>query len=90
MENACNSIYEVQALIEEGVEPEDVVEVSVPAYVDNFVVYNHNVNEQKIYEQDRKTKLYWSWKVKKLHKNRFQVIETFSSTKPETIELYDQ
>jgi len=87
---ALNSIYEVSTQSEEEELDEDGFEVAVlkkvPVYLDNFMYYNMKVREAANTKKGDKGYL----KIKKIHKNRFQLLENFTSHSMEEIELYDE
>ena len=101
MESACNSIYEAHVEVEETELDEDGFSYfktkATPVYLDNFFVYNTKtrvLNRKEEIAQKKKQKKappypFTNLQVKKIHKNRFQVIQTFEGNKPKLIEMYN-
>lgn len=89
MTNAMNSIYEVIVQSDENEIDDEGYEVAklkqTPAYFDNFLYYNWKIKEASATKKGEKGYL----KIKKIHKNRFQLLENFTSHMMEEIELYD-
>ena len=89
MTAVMNSIFEVPTQSDKYEIDSDGDEIAIqeqaPAYLDNFLYYNKKVIEASNTKKGDKGYL----KIKKLHKNRFQLLENFTSHSMEEIELYD-
>jgi len=94
MTAAMNSIYEVITMTDEYITDSVGDEIAVlkptPAYLDNFIYYNMRVKEAKVVKDNKGKAGQEYLKLKKLHKNRFQLIENFTSHVREEIELYEE
>lgn len=97
---ACNSIYEVTVedskTYTDQYGDEIYMTKVVPAYLDNFVAYNRNIRTIKHTATIEKLKKQKKAalnpmiirELKKIHKNRFQIVENFVGGMPEEIEIF--
>ena len=87
---ATDSIYEVKVMSNEyetdSAGNDVAVMTSVPGYLDNLRFYNWKVIEAR---ESKGIKKHEYLEVKKINKNRFQIIENFTSHSIEEIALYD-
>lgn len=92
MSAVLNSIYEVEALSRTTTELvdgyEEFVMEKTPAYLDNITYYNAKLIFNVSNEATKKA--YPEVPIKKINKNRFQIIESFANGKPKVIELFDR
>lgn len=101
MEAYCNSIYEVSVETEDTEiinGEEDYVVKKIPAFLNNTTYYNLTVKDilsaarvEKAKKQKKAKPFTWesAKNFKKLHKNRFQVIQEFAGGLPSEIEEFD-
>jgi len=81
-----------------GDEEEEFIIKPTPGYMDNFAYYNMKVPATRakiLADSSKKSKKakplsLWEPAMKKIHKSRFQVIETFSSDPIQEIELWTE
>ena len=92
-ESMCNSLYELSVAHKTEKELDEYNEqtpkvIKTTAYLDNILVYNISLEAENNAKRNKK-KTVIELGFKKINRNRFQVVEEFTSIKPYAIETYD-